>query len=371
MLIDIGHRLEADLRTQTEVPVSAYTSMFSRHGLIAGATGTGKSKTLQLLTEQLSDQGVPTFLSDLKGDLRSLEEVTPVRRLSLTGNIGEGLRIPVDTLPATLWARMIDATPVQESVLDAILGWAHDFGHELSTLDDFLELLRWFSTSDGYAAIKRYGGAAPQTLTVIIRKVMRIKREGEQMFGRPVFDTQSLFDVTEDGKGVVNILDLTDAQEKPQLFAAAMMWLLTETYRRSPEVGQVPKPRLVYFFDEAHLLFQNASKGLVDTVERTVRMSRSKGIGVFFASQTPADLPDPVLSQLGNRIQHALRAFTPKDAKAVRETAMTFPTSAVYDIRSTLTTLGTAQALTSVLGPDGAPTETVVVRVNAPRSLRE
>jgi uncharacterized protein len=194
------------------------------------------------------------------------------------------------------------------------------------------------------------------------------------MFGANGFNVDSLFETEGRGRGqqragVVTILDLQDSQEKPGLFAAAMMWLLHETYRRSPEVGAVPKPRLVYFFDEAHLLFKDASKGLVDTVETTVRMSRSKGIGIFFVTQTPADLPVSILGQLGNRVQHALRAFTPQDAKAVRETSQTFPTSSVYNVRECLTTLGTAQCLVSVLGPDGSPTETVAIRVNAPKSL--
>lgn len=190
------------------------------------------------------------------------------------------------------------------------------------------------------------------------------------MFDAPGFNVDTLLQTDEEGKGVVTILDLTDMQERPGLFASAMMWLLYEVYRRSPEVGDVVKPRLVFFFDEAHLLFKDASKGLVDTVERTVRMSRSKGLGVFFVTQTASDMPEEILGQLGNRVQHALRAFTPKDAKAVRETVKTFPHSAAYDVHHAIQGMSTGQAIISVLTADGSPGDTVVAKVNLPKALQ-
>ena len=369
--IDLGFRLTSNLDRKTDVAVQAYTAMFSRHGLIAGATGTGKTKTLQLITEQLSEQGVPVLLADLKGDFDALDGVVPTRRISLTGKTGMPLRIPVESFGVPLLAKLLDLSPTQESVLEAMWLFFEDNGVVVETMHDFVTQVRWFMGNDGRTALKYYGGGSPQSLSVILRKLMQFRRE--PMFGdaEDAFDIDRLYD-TEEGNGVVTILDLTDVgQDKRDLFAAAMMWLLAEVYKRSPEVGETVKPRLCFFFDEAHLLFRDASKALVSQVETTVRMSRSKGLGVFFVTQSPADLPEAILAQLGNRIQHALRAFTPKDAKGVRDTAKTFPASSVYDVHAALTTLPTACCLVSVLGPGGAPDGTYAVRVNAPKSLND
>jgi DNA helicase HerA-like ATPase len=217
-----------------------------------------------------------------------------------------------------------------------------------------------------------YGGMSSQTLNVLLRKAMELDTQGaEQFFGEPEFDVADLKRTTSDGKGVVTVMNLTDVQTQPRVFSTFMMWLLAELYETSPEVGDPDKPELVFFFDEAHLLFDGATKSLRESIELTVRMIRSKGIGVFFVTQTPRDVPEDVLAQLGNRVQHALRAFTPQDQKALKATAETFPITDHYDVRATLQALGTGEALVTVLGPKGAPTPTVAARLLAPTSMMD
>jgi uncharacterized protein len=369
-----------------QVPLRSLT----KHGLVAGATGTGKTKTLQVFAEQLSRAGVPVFLADLKGDLTGLAvdaagndaidarmqgmdlpwhpESFPVELLSISGRSGTPLRVALSRFGPLLLAKVLDCTEVQESVLQVVFKYADESRLALLDLVDLVELLRYLTSAEGREVQAEYGGMSTQTLNVLLRKTMELESQGgDVFFGEPEFDVADLMR-TEDGKGVVTIMNLVDVQTKPRVFSTFMMWLLAEIYESSPEVGDVDIPRLVFFFDEAHLLFDGASRTLLNAVELTVRMIRSKGVGVFFVTQQPRDVPDDVLAQLGNRVQHALRAFTPQDQKALRATAATFPISEHYDVRESLTGLGTGEALVTVLGPRGRPTPTVPTRLVAPVS---
>ena len=364
--------------------------LLNRHGLVAGATGTGKTKTLQVMAEQLSRAGVPVFLADLKGDLAGLAvagsgnthidarmsgldlpwhpEAFPVELLSISGEVGTPLRVPLSSFGPLLLAKVMDATPTQESVLQVIFKYADEAQLALLDLIDLIEVLRFLTTPEGKQLQSEYGGMSTQTVNVLLRKAMELQTQGgDTFFGEPEFDVADLLR-TEDGRGVISILNLTDVQTKPRIFSTFMMWLLAELYESSPEVGDQPLPRLVFFFDEAHLLFSGASKTLRESIELTVRMIRSKGVGVFFVTQQPRDVPEGVLAQLGNRVQHALRAYTPQDHKALRATAATFPVSTHYDVQEALTALGTGEALVTVLDPSGRPTPTVPTRLVAPVS---
>jgi DNA helicase HerA-like ATPase len=391
----LGRALEPDLGTTlNDEFVQVPLSMLNKHGLIAGATGTGKTKTLQLVAEQLSRQGVPVFLADLKGDLTGLAvdspghpkidermqgmdipwqpESFPVELLSITGKVGTPLRVPVSSFGPLLLSKVMDCTDTQESVLQVLFRLADEQGLALLDLADLVELLRHLVSDAGDDLMEGYGGMSTQTLNVLLRKAMELETQGaEQFFGEPEFDVADLKRTTSDGKGVVTVMNLTDVQTQPRVFSTFMMWLLAELYETSPEVGDPDKPELVFFFDEAHLLFDGATKSLRDSIELTVRMIRSKGIGVFFVTQTPRDVPEDVLAQLGNRVQHALRAFTPQDQKALKATAETFPITDHYDVRATLQALGTGEALVTVLGPKGAPTPTVAARLLAPTSMMD
>jgi uncharacterized protein len=364
--------------------------MLNRHGLVAGATGTGKTKTLQVIAEQLSRAGVPVFLADLKGDLTGLANASPgheaidarmgamelpwqpesfpVELLSISGEVGTPLRVALSSFGPLLLAKVLDCTDTQESVLQVVFRYADESQLALLDLIDLIELLRYLTSDEGREVQAEYGGMSTQTLNVLLRKAMELEGQGgDTFFGEPEFDVEDLLR-TQDGKGVVSIMNLVDVQTKPRIFSTFMMWLLAELYESSPEVGDQDRPRLVFFFDEAHLLFTGASKTLRSSIELTVRMIRSKGIGVFFVTQQPRDLPEDVLAQLGNRVQHALRAFTPQDQKALRATAATFPVSEHYAVQDALTGLGTGEALVTVLGPKGRPTPTVPTRLVAPVS---
>ncbi len=379
--------------TVNEVYVQAPLGMLNKHGLIAGATGTGKTKTLQVFAEQLSRAGVPVFLADLKGDLTGLAvesgghpkidermdgmeipwtpERFPVELLSITGEVGTPLRVPVSEFGPLLLAKVMDCSDTQESVLQVLFKFADEAGLPLLDLVDLVEVIKHLTSDEGKEVQKEYGGMSTATLNVLLRKAMELEVQGaEQFFGEPAFDVDDL-KRTRDGKGVITVMNLTDMQTQPKIFSTFMMWLLAELYETSPEVGDPDKPELVFFFDEAHLLFDGATSSLTEAVELTVRMIRSKGIGVFFVTQNPKDVPEDVLAQLGNRVQHALRAFTPQDQKALKATAATFPISEHYDVRETLTQLGIGEALVTVLSPKGAPTPTVATRLVAPVSTMD
>ncbi len=366
-------------------------SMLNRHGLIAGATGTGKTKTLQLIAEQLSAVGVPVFVSDIKGDLSGLgvagadhpkiqERATatghpwhatafPIEFLSLTGKSGAQLRATVSSFGPLLLAKVLGLNETQKSVLALVFKYADDNGLALLDFSDLRALLQYL-TEQGAAELKNYGGMSKQTVGVLLREMVELEQQGaEQFFGEPEFDLDDLMQVERDGRGLISVLSLSDVQDKPALFSTFMLWLLARLYHELPEVGDLDKPKLVFFFDEAHLLFDNASKDLLAEIEKVARLIRSKGVGVFFVTQSPKDVPADVLGQLGHRVQHALRAFTPDDEKALRAAARTFPKTDFYDVQSTLTSLGTGEALVTVLSPKGVPTEPFATHLIAPSSL--
>jgi DNA helicase HerA-like ATPase len=366
-------------------------SMMNRHGLIAGATGTGKTKTLQVMTGQLSVAGVPVFLADLKGDLSGLaapgvsnpkiEErcrsigmpfapaPCPVEFVSLSGQTGTPIRATVSSFGPLLLARALDLNDTQQSVLALVFKFCDDKGLLLLDLSDLRAVLQ-FLTGDGAAELAAYGGMSKATVGVLMRKIVEMDAQGaSRFFGEPEFEVSELLRQDPSGKGIVTALELTDIQDRPALFSTFMMWLLASLYRELPEVGDLDRPKLVFFFDEAHLLFDDASKPFLQEVEQVVRLVRSKGVGVYFVTQTPKDVPADILAQLGNRVQHALRAFTPDDEKALRATANTFPRSEYYDIPKILTSLGIGEALVTVLSPRGTPTPVVATLLAPPASL--
>jgi DNA helicase HerA-like ATPase len=373
-----------------EPVVTLPLSMLNRHGLIAGATGTGKTKTLQLIAEQLSAAGVPVFLSDVKGDLSGIatagEESERVRQraadtgfawqaagmptefLSLSGNVGAQMRATVSSFGPLLLSKVLGLNDTQSSVLTLVFKYCDDKGLLLLDLSDLRAVLTYLS-GEGADELKSYGGMSKATVGVLLRELIELEaQDAERFFGEPEFDLDDLMRTDAGGRGTVSVLELQDVQDKPALFSTFMLWMLATLYHTLPEVGDVDKPRLVFFFDEAHLLFDNASKALKDQVEQVVRLIRSKGVGVFFITQNPRDVPAEVLGQLGHRVQHALRAFTPDDEAALRSAARTFPRTTFYDIEETLTTLGIGEALVTTLSPNGVPTQPFATRLVPPAS---
>jgi DNA helicase HerA-like ATPase len=386
--IDVGHILREG-KPAAELPIHVPLRMMNRHGMIAGSTGTGKTRTLQLLAEGLSRAGVPVFLADVKGDLAGMSlpgeaserliaraasvgrthtpEAFPVEFFSLTGNRGTQVRATVSSFGPVLLGKVLDLTDVQQSVLAMVFKYCDDRRMPLLDFDDLRDVLNYLAT-DGKEELKNYGGMSPATVGVLVRKMVELDQQGAaKFFGEPELDINDLTR-TVNGKGVVNVLSLADVQDKPRLYSTFLMWLLGQFYYRMPEVGDPDKPKLVFFFDEAHQLFDDASSALVEYIEQVARLIRSKGIGVFFITQTPKDVDEDVLAQLGNRVQHAIRAFTPKDAKNVKATASTFPESEHVDVAKTLTTLGIGEALVTVLDPKGIPTLVASAQILAPSS---
>ncbi|HEU5050368.1 MAG TPA: helicase HerA-like domain-containing protein [Gemmatimonadales bacterium] len=364
-------------------------AMMNRHGLVAGATGTGKTRTLQLLAEQLSVQGVPVFIADIKGDLQGLavpgeggEKIAarassmgydwkpagvPVEFVSLTGRNGVQLRATVSSFGPLLLARVLRLNETQTSVLSLVFKYCDDQGLPLLDFGDLRAVLQFLTSEQGKGALAGYGAISSQSVGVLLRKMVELEQQGaERFFGEPEFDIHDLIATTPDGRGVVTCLELADVQDRPALFSTFMMWLLAELYQNLPEAGDLPKPKLVFFFDEAHLLFDAAPKAFLEQIQQVIRLIRSKGVGVFFVTQTPKDVPDDVLAQLGNRVQHALRAHTPDDDKRLRATVRTYPKTAFYDLEETLTTLGTGEAVVTALDPKGVPTPVVATRLIPP-----
>ncbi|MEU8431445.1 helicase HerA-like domain-containing protein [Streptomyces sp. NPDC029216] len=373
---------------QIRVPLS----VLNRHGLVAGATGTGKTKTLQLIAEQLSAHGVPVFLADIKGDVSGISapgapggrtadrarevgqawEATgyPAEFYSL-GGIGPGIpvRASVTAFGPVLMSKVLRLNQTQEQSLGLIFHYADSKGLELIDLKDLRAVVAFLVSDKGKPELKGIGGLSTATAGVILRALTAFEPQGaSEFFGEPEFDTIEFLRTAPDGRGLISVLELPAVQDKPQLFSTFLMWLLADLYADLPEVGDLERPKLVFFFDEAHLLFNGASKAFLESITQTVRLIRSKGIGVFFVTQTPKDVPADVLAQLGNRVQHALRAFTPDDAKALKATVRTFPRSA-YDLEELLTGLGTGEAVVTVLGEQGAPTPVAATRLRAPQSL--
>ncbi|WP_225826756.1 helicase HerA-like domain-containing protein [Streptomyces naphthomycinicus] len=389
--LDLGALLW-DGRCLAGAPVRIPLPVLNRHGLVAGATGTGKTKTLQLIAEQLSAQGVPVFLADVKGDLSGIarpgqpgdrvrkrsgevgQEWTPAgypAEFYALGGLGHGIpvRATVTSFGPVLLAKVLRLNQTQEQSLGLIFHYADTKGLELIDLKDLRAVVAFLVSDEGRAELKNIGGLSAATAGVILRSLTAFEAQGmADFFGEPEFDTADLLRTAEDGRGIVSVLELPAVQDKPQLFSTFLMWLLADLFHDLPEIGDADKPRLVFFFDEAHLLFDDASRAFLEAITRTVRLIRSKGVGVFFVTQTPKDVPGDVLGQLGNRVQHALRAFTPDDQKALKATVQTFPRSA-YDLEELLTVLGTGEAVVTVLGETGAPTPVAAVRLRAPRSL--
>ncbi|MGN6332275.1 MAG: helicase HerA-like domain-containing protein [Motilibacteraceae bacterium] len=394
-VLELGALLDGDAAApvaHADAPVRVPLSMLNRHGLVAGATGTGKTKTLQLMAEQLSAAGVPVFLADVKGDLSGVAvpgqpgaritaraaEVgqqwtptgSPVEFLAL-GGLGSGVpvRATVTGFGPLLLSKVLGLNETQESSLGLVFHFADQAGLPILDLKDLRAVISYLVSDEGKKELEALGGLSKQTAGVILRELISFQDEGaEAFFGEPEFDPMDLLRQAPDGRGVVSCLELPAVQDRPALFSTFLMWLLAELFEQLPEVGDVDQPKLVFFFDEAHLLFDGASKDFLDAVTRTVRLIRSKGVGIFFVTQTPKDVPADVLAQLGNRVQHALRAFTPDDAKALKATVSTFPRSG-YDLEELLPALGIGEAVVTVLTERGTPSPVAWTRLRAPQSL--
>ncbi|MFD8424201.1 helicase HerA-like domain-containing protein [Streptomyces sp. NPDC059466] len=389
--LDLGALLW-DGRCLPDAQIRIPLPMLNRHGLVAGATGTGKTKTLQLIAEQLSAQGVPVFLADVKGDMSGIsapgapqekvraraEEVQqpwtpagcPAEFLAL-GGLGHGIpvRATVTSFGPVLLSKVLQLNQTQEQSLGLIFHYADQKGLELFDLKDLRAVVAFLASDEGKQELKGIGGLSTATAGVILRSLTAFEAQGMgPFFGEPEFDTGELLRTAPDGRGLVSVLELPEIQDRPQLFSTFLMWMLADLFHDLPEVGDADRPKLVFFFDEAHLLFTGASKAFLESVTQTVRLIRSKGVGVFFVTQTPKDVPADVLAQLGNRVQHALRAFTPDDQKALKATVKTFPNSG-YDLEEVLTALGIGEAVVTVLSEKGAPTPVAATRLRAPRSL--
>lgn len=381
----------ADPAARVRIPLK----MMNRHGLVAGATGTGKTKTLQGIAEHLSRAGVPVVMADIKGDLSGLSEpgadndkiraraaetgagdwapsAFPTEFVSLgTGGIGVPIRATISSFGPILLSKVLGLNDTQESTLGLIFHWADQRGLALLDLKDLRAVITHLTSPEGKEDLKGIGGVSAQTAGVILRSLVNLEAEGgDTFFGEPELDPADLLR-TAGGQGVITLFELGQQAARPVLFSTFLMWVLADLFQTLPEVGDVDKPKLVFIFDEAHLLFAEASKAFLQQVEQTVKLIRSKGVGVFFCTQLPTDIPNPVLSQLGARVQHALRAFTPDDQKALSKTVRTYPKSSVYDLEAALTSLGTGEAIVTVLSEKGAPTPVAWTKIAPPRSLMD
>ncbi len=363
----------------------------NRHGLVAGATGTGKTVTLQILAEGFSRAGVPVFVADVKGDLAGLASpgkaddglaeraracgdaswapaATPVIFWDVFGEAGHPVRTTIAEMGPLLLARLLDLNDVQEGVLTIAFALADDEGLLLLDLDDLRALLT-FLAEHRKEIQPVYGTVSPASVGAIQRRLLTLAREGgELLFGEPALALDALMQTDAEGRGYVNVLAADQLVRTRQLYATFLLWLLAELFEELPEVGDPEKPRLVFFFDEAHLLFDDAPKALLDKVEQVVRLIRSKGVGVYFVTQGPSDVPTDVLGQLGNRVQHALRAFTPKDQKAVKSAAETFRPNPAFDTKDAITQLAVGEALVSTLDASGVPSMVDRAKVRPPAS---
>ena len=386
--LEMGALVNGEARA--DVPVRIPLSMTNRHGLVAGATGTGKTKTLQVLAEQLAAHGVPVFAADIKGDLSGIAtagepndkllertrgigqdwapHATTTEFFSL-GGIGKGIpiRATVAGFGPLLLSKVLGLNDTQESSLGLVFHYADKAGLPLLDLSDLRAVLTYLNSADGKAELADLGGLSSATVGVILRELITFADQGaDAFFGEPEIDTAEFIRLAADGTGVVSLLEVPGVQDKPALFSTFLMWLLADLFNDLPEVGDLDKPKLVFFFDEAHLLFKDASKDFLASITQTVRLIRSKGVGIFFVTQTPKDVPSDVLAQLGSRVQHQLRAFTPDDAKALKATVSTYPKSG-YDLAEVLQQLGTGEAIVTVMGEKGAPTPVAWTRLRAPQ----
>ncbi|AHH94762.1 helicase HerA-like domain-containing protein [Kutzneria albida] len=381
-----------DGRAEATARVRLPLATLNRHGLVAGATGTGKTKTLQLMAEQLSAAGVPVVMADMKGDLSGLsapgaggDKVAkraqetgddwaaagfPVQFLSLgTGGSSVPIRATITSFGPILLSKVLGLNDTQESTLGLIFHWADSRSLPLLDTKDLRAVIQHLTSDEGKEDLKGLGGVSSATAGVILRSLLNLESQGgDTFFGEPELDPADLMR-SEEGRGVISLLELAELQGKPALFSTFLMWLLAALFHELPEEGDLDKPKLVFFFDEAHLLFADASKAFLEQIVQTVKLIRSKGVGVFFCTQLPTDIPNAVLSQLGARVQHALRAFTPDDQKALAQTVKTYPTTPHYDLSKALTSLGIGEAVVTVLSEQGAPTPVAWTRLRPPRSL--
>lgn len=375
-----------------EAKVNLPLRMMNRHGLVTGATGSGKTRTLQLLAEQLSAAGVSVFMPDMKGDISGMAmEATandklleraraigmnyspsgfPVELYSLSGKLGAQMRATVTEFGPVLLSKVLELNDVQSSVLMILFKYADDKDLPIVDLNDLKKVLNYLSEGAGAAEIREaYGKISSATASTILRKIVALEQQGvHQIFGERSFDIEDVFEKV-DGRGVISLLNVSDVQGQPAVFSTFMLSLLAEIYQKLPEAGDLDKPKLVFFLDEAHLLFKDAPKAFMNQIDQVIRLIRSKGVGVFFCTQLTQDIPQTVLSQLGNRIHHVIRAFTPNDVKDLNETIKTFPQSEFYDLEKQFTQLGIGQAFITVLNEKGIPTETVVTHLAPPASV--
>ncbi len=399
--IDAGYAVKGDSITMgaaildgeaiTDSLVKIPLKTMNRHGLIAGATGTGKTKTLQVLAENLSEKGVPVLLMDLKGDLSGLAQPSaghakiderhaqigipfepksfPVEILSLSDQEGVKLRATVLEFGPVLLSRILDLSDTQEGIVAVIFKYCDDNKMPLLDLKDFKKVLQYATDEGKEEFSKEYGSVSTRSTGTILRKIIELEQQGAELFfGEKSFEVDDLTRIDDKGRGYINIIRLTDIQDRPKLFSTFMLSLLAEIYSTFPEQGDNDRPELILFIDEAHLIFNEASKALLEQIESIVKLIRSKGIGLYFVTQNPTDVPYAVLSQLGLKVQHALRAFTARDRQAIKLTAENYPQSEFYDTKEVLTSLGTGEALISALDEKGRPTPLAATLLRAPMS---
>ncbi|RRJ88599.1 DUF853 family protein [Gulosibacter macacae] len=386
--LEMGALVNTDARP--DVPIRIPISKTNRHGLVAGATGTGKTKTLQVLLEQLSANGVPVFAADIKGDLSGVASpgVGSEKLLARTQGIGQGwtpqaapveyfslggrghgvpIRATVSSFGPLMMSKVLGLNATQESSLGLVFHFADSNGLPLVNLDDLRSVLLYLTSDLGKAELANIGGVSRQTAGVILRELTNFASAGADVFfGEPEIDVHEFLRLAPDGRGIVSLLEVPEVASQPEVFSTFLMWLLAELFNSLPEVGDIDKPKLVFFFDEAHLLFNGASKEFIGQIVQTVRLIRSKGVGIFFVTQTPKDVPNDVLAQLGSRVQHQLRAHTPDDATALRATVRTYPNSG-YDLEQVLTGLATGEAIVTVMNEKGAPSPVAWTRMRAPQ----
>ncbi|MEL7425557.1 MAG: helicase HerA-like domain-containing protein [Bacteroidota bacterium] len=380
-----------DKETQTNTLVRLPLATLNRHGLIAGATGSGKTKTLQIIAEQLSQVGVPSLLMDIKGDLSGIAQPSPGHRkiderheaigipfealgspvefLSISEEKGARLRATVSEFGPVLFSKILALNDTQSGIVAVVFKYADDNDLPLLDLEDFKKTLQYM-TNEGKAEVQKiYGRISSASVGSIMRKLVELEQQGAEIFfGEPSFEVEDLCRLDELGRGIVSVIRLTDIQDRPKLFSTFMLQILAEIYSTFPEAGDDDKPKLVMFIDEAHLVFDQASDALMDQLEAIVKLIRSKGVGLFFVTQNPADIPESVLGQLGLKVHHALRAFTAKDRKAIKLAAQNYPITDFYDVDQLLTELGIGEALVTALNEKGIPTPLVHTMLRAPQS---
>ncbi len=384
-----GAMLDGEVITGAFVKIPM--KMMNRHGLIAGATGSGKTKTLQIIAEQLSAKGVPVLLMDVKGDLSGIAvpgennpkiverhekigfpfepDSSPVEFLSLSGEKGIRLRATVTEFGPILFSKILGLNDTQAGVVAVLFKYCDDNDYPLLDLKDFKKTLQFLNNEGKDQIEQEYGMISSSSVGLILRKIVELEQQGADIFfGERSFDVEDLCRLDENGKGIVSILRLTDIQDKPKLFSTFMLQLLAEVYSIFPEEGDLEQPKMVIFIDEAHLVFSEASKALLDQIESVIKLIRSKGVGVFFVTQNPDDVPQAVLGQLGLKIQHALRAFTAKDRKSIKMAAENYPLTEYYETENLLTKLGIGEAIVTTLNEKGIPTPLVHTMLRAPQS---